>query len=64
MDNHQIENALAINTGNMIASLNLQIAKLQVEHEKQQNTIKKLKDDNNELIKELQKIGKSDSSKK
>ena len=40
---------LAVNTGNMIASLNLQVAKLQTAHEEQDEEITKLKAENDKL---------------
>lgn len=40
---------LAINTGNMIASLNMQVAQLQVNHEEQEQSIEKLKTENDQL---------------
>lgn len=52
MDNQptdKIQETLAINTGNMIASLNLQIAKLQVAH-------KQLEEENDRLRLEIAKL--------
>lgn len=47
--NDKISETLAVNTGNMIASLNVQIAKLQVAHEQQEKQIKLLKDEKDQL---------------
>lgn len=44
-----ITETLAINTGNMIASLNVQVAQLQVSHEEQDQRIKDLKAENDQL---------------
>lgn len=44
-----ITETLAINTGNMIASLNVQVAQLQVSHEEQDQRIKDLKAENDKL---------------
>lgn len=40
---NNLTETLAINTGNMIASLNLQVAEQQVAHKEQEETIKELK---------------------
>lgn len=45
----KLTETLAVNTGNMIASLNLQVAKLQVSHEDLQAKIKQLEDENDKL---------------
>lgn len=45
----KLTETLAVNTGNMIASLNLQVAKLQVSHENLQAKIKQLEDENDKL---------------
>ena len=45
----KLTETLAVNTGNMIASLNLQVAKLQTAHEEQDEEITKLKAENNKL---------------
>ena len=44
-----IAETLAINTGNMIASLNVQVAKLQVANKKQTEAIDELKAENDKL---------------
>ena len=44
-----IAEALAINTGNMIASLNVQVAKLQVANKNQTEAIDELKAENDKL---------------
>ena len=44
-----ITETLAINTGNMIASLNVQVAQLQVSHQEQDQRIKDLKAENDQL---------------
>ena len=45
----KLTETLAVNTGNMIASLNLQVAKLQTAHEEQDEEIAKLKAENGKL---------------
>lgn len=45
----KLTETLAVNTGNMIASLNLQVAKLQVSHEDLQAKINQLEDENDKL---------------
>ena len=45
----KVTETLAINTGNMIASLNLQVAQLQTAHKEQDEEITKLKAENNKL---------------
>ena len=45
----KLAETLAINTGNMIASLNIQVAQLQVSHEEQEQSIEKLKTENDQL---------------
>lgn len=49
MDQNKVTETLAINTGNMIASLNLQVAQLQTAHEEQDEEIAKLKAENDQL---------------
>ena len=49
---------LAVNTGNMIASLNLQVAKLQTAHKEQDEEITKLKAENDKLKIENQALKK------
>ena len=49
MNQNKLTETLAVNTGNMIASLNLQVAKLQTAHEEQDEEITKLKAENNKL---------------
>ena len=49
MDQNKLTETLAVNTGNMIASLNLQVAKLQTAHEEQDEEIAKLKAENGKL---------------
>ena len=49
---------LAVNTGNMIASLNLQVAKLQTAHQEQDEEITKLKAENDKLKIEKQALKK------
>lgn len=44
-----ITETLAINTGNMIASLNVQVAKLQIANKSQTETIDELKAENDKL---------------
>ena len=46
---NKVAETLAINSGNMIASLNVQVAQLQVSHEEQEQQIKDLKTENNQL---------------
>ena len=45
----KVTETLAINTGNMIASLNLQVAQLQTAHKEQDEEIAKLKAENGKL---------------
>ena len=47
--NDKVAETLAINTGNMIASLNVQVAKLQVANKNQTETIDELKAENDKL---------------
>lgn len=47
--NDKVAETLAINTGNMIASLNVQVAKLQVANKSQTEAIDKLKAENDKL---------------
>lgn len=49
MKQDKLTETLAINTGNMIASLNLQIAELQTAHKAQDQSIEKLKTENDKL---------------
>lgn len=58
MDQNKVTETLAINTGNMIASLNLQVAKLQTAHEEQDEEITKLKAENDKLKIENQALKK------
>lgn len=54
----KLTETLAVNTGNMIASLNLQVAKLQTAHEEQDEEITKLKTENDKLKIENQALKK------
>lgn len=45
----KVTETLAVNTGNMIASLNLQVAKEQVANDELQMKIKQLQDENDKL---------------
>ena len=54
----KLTETLAVNTGNMIASLNLQIAKLQTAHQEQDEEITKLKAENDKLKIENQALKK------
>lgn len=45
----KVTETLAVNTGNMIASLNLQVAKQQVANDELQLKIKQLQDENDKL---------------
>lgn len=45
----KVTETLAVNTGNMIASLNLQVAKQQVANDELQMQIKQLQDENDKL---------------
>lgn len=54
----KLTETLAVNTGNMIASLNLQVAKLQTAHEEQDEEITKLKAENDKLKIENQALKK------
>lgn len=47
--NDKVAETLAINTGNMIASLNVQVAKLQVTNKNQTEAIDELKAENDKL---------------
>ena len=47
--NDKVTETLAINTGNMIASLNVQVAKLQVANKNQTESIDELKEENDKL---------------
>ncbi len=47
--NDKVAETLAINTGNMIASLNVQVAKLQVANKNQDQAIDELKAENDKL---------------
>lgn len=47
--NDKVTETLAVNTGNMIASLNLQIAKAQVAHEELENENQDLRVENDKL---------------
>ena len=58
MDQNKLTETLAVNTGNMIASLNLQVAKLQTAHEEQDEEIAKLKAENGKLKIENQALKK------
>ena len=58
MNQDKLTETLAINTGNMIASLNLQVAKLQTAHEEQDEEITKLKAENDKLKIENQALKK------
>lgn len=49
MKQDKLVETLAINTGNMIASLNLQIAELQTAHKAQDQSTEKLKTENDKL---------------
>lgn len=49
MKQDKLVETLAINTGNMIASLNLQIAELQTAHKAQDQSAEKLKAENDKL---------------
>ena len=54
----KLTETLAVNTGNMIASLNLQVAKLQTAHEEKDAEITKLKAENDKLKIENQALKK------
>lgn len=58
MNQNKLTETLAVNTGNMIASLNLQVAKLQTAHEEQDEEITKLKAENDKLKIENQALKK------
>lgn len=58
MDQNKLTETLAINTGNMIASLNLQVATLQTAHKEQDEEITKLKAENDKLKIENQVLKK------
>ncbi len=46
---NRVTETLAVNTGNMIASLNMQLAKQQVAHEELETKIKQLETENDKL---------------
>ena len=54
----KLTETLAVNTGNMIASLNLQVAKLQTAHEEKDAEITKLKAEDDKLKIENQALKK------
>ena len=54
----KLTETLAVNTGNMIASLNLQVATLQTAHKEQDEEITKLKAENDKLKIENQALKK------
>ena len=54
----KLTETLAVNTGNMIASLNLQVAKLQTAHEEKDAEITNLKAENDKLKIENQALKK------
>lgn len=54
----KLTETLAVNTGNMIASLNLQVATLQTAHKEQDEVITKLKAENDKLKIENQALKK------
>lgn len=54
----KVTETLAINTGNMIASLNLQVAQLQTAHKEQDEEMAKLKAENDKLKIENQALKK------
>ena len=54
----KLTETLAVNTGNMIASLNLQVATLQTAHKEQDEEIAKLKAENDKLKIENQALKK------
>ena len=58
MKQDKLTETLAVNTGNMIASLNLQVAKLQTAHQEQDEEITKLKAENDKLKIENQALKK------
>lgn len=58
MDQNKVTETLAINTGDMIASLNLQVAQLQTAHKEQDEEIAKLKAENDKLKIENQALKK------
>lgn len=58
MKQDKLTETLAINTGNMIASLNLQVATLQTAHKEQNEEITKLKAENDKLKIENQALKK------
>ena len=58
MNQDKLTETLAVNTGNMIASLNLQVAKLQTAHEEKDAEITKLKAENDKLKIENQALKK------
>ena len=58
MDQNKLTETLAVNTGNMIASLNLQVATLQTAHKEQDEEITKLKAEKDKLKIENQALKK------
>lgn len=58
MNQDKLTETLAVNTGNMIASLNLQVATLQTAHKEQDEEIAKLKAENDKLKIENQALKK------
>ena len=46
---NKVAETLAVNSGNMIASLNVQVAQLQASHEEQEQQIEDLKAENDQL---------------
>ena len=58
MNQNKLTETLAVNTGNMIASLNLQVATLQTAHKEQDEEITKLKAENDKLKIENQALKK------
>lgn len=58
MNQDKLTETLAVNTGNMIASLNLQVAKLQTAHEEKDEEIANLKAENDKLKIENQALKK------
>ena len=58
MDQNKLTETLAVNTGNMIASLNLQVATLQTARKEQDEEITRLKAENDKLKIENQALKK------
>lgn len=56
-DQDNVATQLAVNTGNMIASLNMQIANLQITNQMQKETIEELKRQNKNLMAQKEKGG-------